>query len=149
MRTPGISGTLAFNEGVSTGPFYGLFSPINTNASTGAITGLPTDGFNTGADSVLFLTGAQSGGVNYNLPTVAAIFASLVGYGPIDIIGASWKIRIINNATTQTITVAATAGWTLGSGTNSMANNSYRDFVVNITSQTTATMTEIGSGTYP
>lgn len=151
MRTPGISGSLAFTEGVTTGPFYGQFSPINSNLqANGNITGLPTDGFNTGADSVLFLTGAQSGGVNYQVPSLAAIFASLPpGFASQDIVGASWKLRIINSGTGQTITVVANTGMVIGSGTNTIANNSFRDYVITIVSATSGAAQEIGSGTYP
>lgn len=150
MRTPGFSGSLAFNEGVTSGPFFGNFAPVGANTQSGGnIAGQVSDIVQGGADSVLILTGAQSGGVNYVLPAVTAMIAAQAGFAAQDIIGSTWKLRIINNGTTQTITVTAGTGWTVGSGTNTIANNSFRDYVINILTATTALALEIGSGTYP
>lgn len=153
MRTPGFSGTLAFTEGVFQGPVYGPFAFIGTNATVGAITGTVQDvtgSATQGCDFIaLLLTGVQAGGVNYTLPSVASIIAAEVGFGPQDIIGWQYRLRIVNVATTQIITVVAGAGWTLAPvGTYTIANNTYRDFVVQITSPTTAVLTNIGTGTF-
>jgi hypothetical protein len=56
-------------------------------------------------------------------------------------------LRIINENTTQTITVTTNTGWTL-TGTMTIATNTFRDFVVNLTSLSAATLTSVGTGTY-
>lgn len=147
MRTPGVSGTVAFTEGVTSGPFFGNFAGLSTNASTGAIAGLATDVFNGGADMNLLLTGAQVGGVNYTLPAVAAIMATLVGLAVQDVVGSTYKLHVVNAGSGQTITVATATGWTL-TGTMTIANNTWRDFQVNVTSPTAITLTNVGTGTY-
>jgi hypothetical protein len=153
MRTPGVSGTLAFTEGVFSGPFYGPFAEVSTNATTGAITGTPLDitGVpNAGADFVaLLLTGAQGGGVNYTLPTVAATVAAQVApFASQDVVGWWYRLRIVNVGSGQTITVVTNTGWTLTGNSFAVANNTFRDFVVQIFTPTTATLTSIGTGTY-
>jgi hypothetical protein len=148
MRTPGVSGVVAFTEGVTSGPFFGNFAGLQTNASTGAIAGLATDVFAGGADTNLLLTGAQGGGVNYTLPTVAAIMATLSGYALQDVVGSSYRLHVVNVGTGQTITLVTNTGWTLTGTLFTILNNTWRDFVVQVVSPTAITLTSIGTGTY-
>lgn len=153
MRTPGFSGTLAFTEGAFGGPFFGPFAFVGTNATTGAIAATIQDVTGTatqGADFIcVLLTGAQVGGVNYTLPAVAAIVAAEVGFAQQDIVGWQYRLRIVNAGSGQVITVVGGTGWTLpGPGVYTIANNTYRDFIVAITSGTTAVLSNIGTGTW-
>jgi hypothetical protein len=89
----------------------------------------------------LALTGTASTGVALTLPTVAALAAAL----PSTFAGQSWILRIYNN-TTQTVTVTTSTGWTL-TGTMTILNNVWRDFVITMTSATAAVIQNVGSGT--
>lgn len=117
---------------------------FNTNSTaSGAIT-LTAANITGGAASVdLALTGAQGGGVNAQLPTVAAMEAAL--HAPA--IGASYRLRIINEGSTQIITVTTNTGWTL-TGTMTIANNTWREFVVTLTSLSAATLQNVAVGTF-
>jgi hypothetical protein len=155
MRTPGISGTLAFTEGVFTGPFFGPFAEVSTNSTVGNILGSPQDltGVPTGGSShvTIILNGAQVGGVNYTLPTVAAIVAAQgAPFAQQDIVGWWYRLRIVNAGSGQIITVVLPAGggWTFTGGLLTIANNTTRDFVVQIISPTTANLISTGVGTY-
>ena len=151
-RTTGSSGSIAAQEGVY-GTLFGPAEAANTNASTGAIAGLATDIIGGSMGVNLFLTGAQSGGVNYTLASVASIVTALEnlagGFTALDYPAWSYKLRVMNVGTTQIITMAAGTGWTLGTGLYTLANNTFRDFLVTFTSPTAMTLQDLGSGTYP
>ena len=79
------------------------------------------------------------------LPTVASMLALL----PDVVVGSTWYVRIINNNSgTATIALPGGGGWT-SSGTLTLATNTWRDFVISVTSLTgigAATITSVGTG---
>lgn len=116
---------------------------INTTAFT--LSGSQICG---GVDNFLILSGALAAGANLTLPTVAALIAALpsaaLQAAPV---GLTYKLRIINNSSGAFAwTVTTNTGWTL-SGTETIAQDTFRDFVITIASLTTATITSVGSGT--
>ncbi|GEM_PF-1584295 len=117
-------------------------STYNTNAATSAAT---LSGANiVGATNVtLALTGALAAAAALTLPTVANLLAAL----PNAQAGQTWRLRIINKSSGAFAwTVTTNTGWTLN-GTMSIAQNTWRDFIVSLTSLTAATLQEIGTGT--
>lgn len=111
-----------------------------------------TSSFTAGASQIsgaaqvyLALTGTAGAGVALTLPTVANLIAALPASVINSPVGLSWQLRIINVATTQTVTVTTNTGWTV-SGTATIATTVFRDFVVTITSATTATIQAVGAG---
>lgn len=99
-----------------------------------------------GEVTVLALTGVAGAGVALTLPTVATLLATLTPQQAV--VGSTVWLRIINVATTQTVTVTTATGWTL-SGTMTIATTTYRDFLVQITAvgvTPTATIQNIGGG---
>jgi hypothetical protein len=155
MRTPGISGTLAFTEGVFTGPLFGALAVSNVNPTVGNIVGVPSDvagsPINGAAIQILLLTGAQVGVFTYTLPSVASIVAAQSApYAQQDIVFWQYMLRVVNVGTTQTVTIVAPAagGWTFSGGLLTAPSNTTRDFLVQITSPTTANLLSIGTGNY-
>lgn len=120
---------------------------LETNATTvsatasvanliGAATATPDQIF-------LSLTGATAGNTTLSLPTVAALEAQLVGA----VVGQSFKLRVRNvgSGNQWTIGNAADNSWTL-TGTMTIANNTWRDFVITMVSATAFTITNVGGG---
>ena len=91
----------------------------------------------------LALTG-MTGAANAYLPTVANLVKAL----PAPTIGMSYKLRVLNASTTSTYTATVAHnsgdGWTL-SGTMTIAYETWRDFVVTLTSLTAATLQATGA----
>lgn len=80
--------------------------------------------------------------------TAAQIYAdlqALMGVAPP--IGFSWLFRIVNTGN-NTVTLTAGAGVTIN-GTATAATNTFRDWIVTITSPTTLTIQSVGTGTAP
>lgn len=93
--------------------------------------------------TVLNLTGTLGAGAAITLPTVAALVAAISGPR----VGQSWFLRIMNQSSANFAwTVTTNTGWTLA-GTMTIAQNTYRDFVVTLTSLTAATLQSLGTGT--
>ncbi len=101
-----------------------------------------------GAAQVFFnLTGTLAAGQALTLPTVANLIASLPSVVQQNPVGMTWQLRVINSSSGAFAwTVTTNTGWTL-SGTQSVAQNTFRDLVVTITSATTATIQSVGTGT--
>jgi hypothetical protein len=102
-----------------------------------------------GQDTVLALTGTASAGVALTLPAVATLLAALTPQQAV--VGSSVCLRVLNNATTQTVTMTTNTGWTLN-GTMTLATGTFRDFIVTITgtgASAAATLQDIGAGTAP
>ncbi len=95
------------------------------------------------AMNVLNMTGTLGGALALTLPTVAALVAAVP-----HVAGQSWTFRVINTsgaAFAWTLTTAS--GWTL-TGTQSVAQNTWRDFVVTVNAAGTAgTVQSVGVGT--
>jgi hypothetical protein len=124
----------------------GVFAAFNTSASTVGFTATAAQ-ISGGTSSVdLALTGTLTGGTAITLPTVAALLAALPAMVP----GQSWRLRIINESSANDAwTVTTNTGWTL-TGTMTIAQNTWREFVLTITSvaSATATLQSVAVGTY-
>jgi hypothetical protein len=99
-----------------------------------------------GRDSIVVvdMTGTAAAPSTLTLPTVAALVTAL---GADFVAGMSWLMRVINhNADNDAWTLTTAAGWTL-TGTLSVAQSTYRDFVVTLTSATAGTVQDVGGGT--
>ncbi len=94
---------------------------------------------------ILAFTGTFGAGGAITLPTVANLIASLPAIPQATPVGLSWQLRVINVGTTQTLTMTTNTGWTLN-GTMTLATATWRDFVITITSATTAQIQNIGGG---
>lgn len=117
---------------------------FNTNTATAGTT-LTAANITGGASSVdLAMTGTLGGAVNAQLPTVAAMVAAL--HSPT--VGTSFRLRIVNESSANFAwTVTTNTGWTL-TGTMSIAQNTWREFVVTLNSLTTATLQSVATGTF-
>lgn len=115
----------------------------NTNSATSGttLTGANISGaFN---EVTLDLTGTLGGGANAQLPTVANLVAAI----PNAVAGQSYKLRIINSSSGAfTWTVTTNTGWTLN-GTMTIAQNTWRDFYLTLTTTSAAVLRAVGTGT--
>lgn len=99
------------------------------------------------AQNFLNLTGALGAAANAQLPTVAQLLAALPSNVQQSPVGLSFQLRAINSSSGAFAwTLTTNTGWTLG-GTMSIAQNTWRDFIITITSPTTATIQAVGTGT--
>ena len=100
-------------------------------------------------DQVFVLMTGTTSGSTLTLDTVANLVAALQNqWGPgVSVIGATWVIRVINHGGTNTWTLTTSTGWGTLNGTQTVANNTWRDFVITITTLTTATWQSVGIGT--
>lgn len=99
-------------------------------------------------ENFLLLSGTLGAGANLTLPTVANMLTALPANIQAAPTGTSFLLRIINASSGAfSWTVVTATGWTL-SGTMTVAQNTWRDFIVTITSGTTATLQSVGTGTY-
>ena len=117
---------------------------FNTNTATAGTT-LTAANISGGAASVdLALTGTLAAGANAQLPTVASLVTAL--HAPT--VGTSYRLRVINESGGAfSWTVTTNTGWTL-TGTMTIAQNTWREFVVTLNSLTTATLQSVATGTY-
>ncbi|KVT62181.1 hypothetical protein WK54_07680 [Burkholderia ubonensis] len=78
---------------------------------------------------------------------MANLIASLPSVVQSNPVGLTWQLRVINSSGGAFAwTVTTNTGWTLG-GSMGVNQNTFRDFVVTITSATTATIQSVGTGT--
>lgn len=112
------------------------------NTSALAVAGQLTVANVTGGSDTVYLamTGAFAGAAAIQLPTAAAILAAQ----PMPV-GATYNLRVINPSG-QTLTLTTAAGITL-SGAVSIPTETFRDYLVTVTSPTTLTVQDVGSGT--
>lgn len=117
---------------------------FNTNSATAGAT-LTAANITGGAASVdLAMTGALGAGANAQLPTVAAM--TLAMHCPT--VGTSFRLRVCNQSSGNFAwTITTNTGWTV-TGTMSIAQNTWREFVVTLTSLTTATIQNVAVGTF-
>jgi hypothetical protein len=117
---------------------------FNTNVAAAGTT-LTAANVTGGAATVyLAMTGALAGAANAQLPTVAVMAALLHSPTP----GSSFTLRVLNESSGAFAwSVTTNTGWTL-TGTLSIAQNTWRDFVVTLTTLTTATLQNVGAGTF-
>jgi hypothetical protein len=94
-------------------------------------------------NAVLNMTGTLTGGAALTLPTVAALAALIPEWA----VGMSIRLRVINSgggAFSWTLTTATT--WTM-SGTMTVAQNTWRDFLITFQSGVAGTVQSVGTGT--
>jgi hypothetical protein len=117
---------------------------FNTNTATSGTT-LTAANITGGQSTVdLAMTGTLGAGANAQLPTVAAMVLAL--HCPT--VGTSYRLRIINESSANFAwTVTTNTGWTL-TGTMTIAQNTWREFVVTLTSLTAATLQSVATGTF-
>lgn len=100
-------------------------------------------------DTVLELTGTIGAGQALTLPTVATLIATLTPAQAV--VGSTTVLRIgrgANGAFNWTVTT--NTGWTLN-GTQTIAQSTFRDFIITLTNvgaTPTATLTQVGTGTW-
>lgn len=118
---------------------------FNTNTSTTSAT-LTAGNVSGGVASVdLQMTGTLGAGANAQLPTVSALVAVL--HAPT--VGTSYRLRITNaSAGAFAWTVTTNTGWGTLNGTMTINQNTWREFVVTLTTLTTATLQSVATGTY-
>lgn len=117
-----------------------VFDVTASNTTSFTATGAQVAG---GKDVTLRLTGVLASGQNITLPTAAAIVAAIPGAT----VGMSYPLRIINTSGGAfSWTVVTNTGLTL-TGTLTIAQNTFRDFYVTLTSLTAVTVTARGVGT--
>jgi hypothetical protein len=115
------------------------------NTSALAVAGTLTAANVTGATGTVYLdmTGTFAGAANIQLPTAAAVIADLSAQQSV---GSTYILRVINPSA-DTLTITTNTGWTLGSnGSYALLTETFRDFLVTITSATTATLQDVGGG---
>lgn len=96
------------------------------------------------SDITILLTAVLAGAGTITLPTIAQTIAAIANGAP----GLNWNLRIINASSGAFAwTVGTSTGWTLN-GTMSIAQNTFRDFIINLPTATTGTLTSAGTGTY-
>lgn len=96
------------------------------------------------ADNVVNMTAALGGAGTLNVDTAANIIAAMTGGGAV---GSSARLRIINSsAGAFAWTVTTAAGVTL-TGTMTIAQNTFRDFIITVTGAATVTIQQVGTGT--
>lgn len=117
----------------------------NTDTATGNTTVLAADLTGGAVAVTLALTGTLTGAATATTDTAANIIAAIpqaqryVGY--------TYSLTIINESSaSDTWTVAGGTGVTIN-GTKTIAENTWREFLVTIASTTTVTMQSIGTGT--
>lgn len=117
---------------------------FNTNSAAAGTT-LTAANITGGVATVdLQMTGALGAGANAQLPTVAAMAAAL--HTPT--VGTSFRLRITNASSGAFAwTVTTNTGWTL-TGTMTVNQSTWREFVVTLTSLTTAVLQSVATGTY-
>lgn len=116
---------------------------VTAKTDTSAATLAAADMAGSNTLNVINMTGTLGAGAALTLPTVADIVAA---YGDIAA-GDTFLVRIINSSSgAYAWTVTTATGWTL-TGTMTVAQNTFRDFLVSFTSATAAVLTSVGTGT--
>lgn len=97
-------------------------------------------------DVVLAMTGALAAGANATTDTAANIIAAIPQAQRY--VGFTYKLRVINESSGAFAwTVVGGTGVTV-TGTATVAQNTWREFVVTIATATTVTLQNVGTGTY-
>lgn len=142
-----FEGTLVATNTI-VGRIYGMGLTTNvvytTNTATSGTT-LAGANVSGGINEVtLAMTGTMSGDSNAQLPLVSSLVAAI----PNPVGGYSYKLRIVNESSANhTWTITTNTGWTLN-GTMTIAQNTWRDFYLTLNSLTTATLQNVGTGTF-
>ena len=112
---------------------------VNTATTTATLTAANITGGS--AEVILNMTGTLGAGVALTLPTVADLVRAIADAA----VNQTYRLRIWNGgAGAFAWTVTTNTGWTL-TGTMTVAQNTYREFLVTLTSKTTATLQSLGT----
>jgi hypothetical protein len=116
----------------------------NTNSATSGTTLTGANISGAIIEATLNLTGTLGGDSNAQLPTVGNLVTAI----PNAVAGQSFRLRIINSSSANHVwTVTTNTGWTLN-GTMTIAQNTWRDFYVTLTTTSAAVLQSIGTGTF-
>lgn len=117
---------------------------FNSNTATASAT-LTAANVTGGSASVdLALTGTLGAAGAATLPLVTDLVKSMWAAK----VGDSFRLRVVNESSANFAwTMTTNTGWTL-TGTMSIAQNTWREFVVTLTSLTAATLQSVAVGTY-
>lgn len=115
------------------------FTAIATNTPC-TLTGAQMAGAN---DVTVNLTAVLAGAGTLNSATAAQIVAAI----PNAVVGQSYRLRIINSSSGAFAWTLTTAAGVTLTGTMSIAQNTFRDFVVTLVSLTAVTVQQVGTGT--
>ena len=118
----------------------------NTDSGTGAhvLTAANLTGGFVGV--TLAMTGALAAGETATTDTAANILAAIPTHQRY--VGFTYKLRVINESSGAFAwTIAGGTGVTV-TGTDTVAQNTWREFVVTIATDTTVTLQNVGTGTY-
>ena len=130
-------------QGANVLPVMTSYSAISTAPSANNVA-VPAANLTGGAADVFFAyTGTA--GAGFTLTTDSA--ANIVAAVPNAKAGQTYTLRVINEGSGQTATLTAGGSVTV-TGTATIANNTWRDFVVTLTSLTAVTMQNVGVGTF-
>jgi hypothetical protein len=133
----------AILEGGGSAPIGGPQAPAaaySEDSSTANFTATAAQITGSAGTVYLALTGALTAGKSITLPAVSTVIPRLES--------ASFTLRIINESSGAFAwTVVAGTGWTL-TGTATIAQNTWRDFVVTMNSATAMTAQNAGTGTF-
>lgn len=143
---PGPATTSSPNSFLATTPPNGT-NQYYTNTATAAVTVLAAQ-LMMGDLVVLNMTGTLGAGANLTTDTASNMAVNLPNYSLAATATASYVLRIINSSSGAfSWTVVAGTGVTL-TGTATIAQNTWREFLVTISGGNAVTMQSIGTGTY-
>jgi len=95
-------------------------------------------------ETVLNMTGTQTAAASIQLPTVASLVSALSN----PVAGQAWVLRVINSSSgAYALTITTNTGWTLN-GTVTIADATWREFIITLSTLSSATLQSIGTGTY-
>ena len=117
----------------------------NTNTATSGTTLTSANISGANQKVVLNLTGTLGGGANAQLPTVANLVAAI----PNAAAGQSYELRVINSSSANFAwAITTNTGWTLNGTMITISQNTWRDFLVTLTTTSAAVLQTVGNGTY-
>ena len=122
---------------------------VTANTSTSAATLTAANMIGNYGNAVLPMTGTLSAGAVLTLPTLATLVTGMPG-GAVTV-GQTLIVSIANESSGAFAwTLATNTGWTVYATAAQLIipQNTYSTFIVQFTSQTTATITYVGSGFY-
>ena len=138
----GVTGNVGDTSVVDGGPAAAYYA--DSNAAAHVLTAAELTG--AFASVVLALTGALAAAANATTDTAANIVAAL----PSPSVGTTYTLRVINESSGAFAwTIVGGAGVTV-TGTASIAQNTWRDFIVTVTAVATpaVSLQNVGTGTY-
>ena len=125
------------------------FGNVNLVTNGATVTGTLTtaqiggSGLSPPGDVIEFCNGSTSGNITLTTPTVAQMVAAFPNWT----VGSSYLLAIVNAGTGNNVVLGAGTGWTI-TGTATVSNNTWRKFVLTLTSATVITATMVEVGTY-